>query len=169
MGLPSCLTTNTWVGSAPSTRGPYFASTLARSGRSFHQTATCGAASHSRSNGKSDRSSSRNEMDACIQVELPTNLSLAILNCLTVASTGSMPMRNATSCLTFTIRGPATIQLMPRSLPEDIVRMVAHHPELGSAARVAPCWRSWRSMVDCPDRIAWIAEDDEAWARLRRE
>jgi aminoglycoside phosphotransferase (APT) family kinase protein len=59
---------------------------------------------------------------------------------------------------------------MPRSLPEDVVRMVAHHLELGSAARVAPSWRSWRWMVDCPgDRIAWIAEDDEGWVRLRRE
>ncbi len=48
--------------------------------------------------------------------------------------------------------------------------MVARHLELGSAARVAPTWRSWRWMVDCPgDRIAWIAEDDEGWARLRRE
>jgi Phosphotransferase enzyme family len=59
---------------------------------------------------------------------------------------------------------------MPRSLPEDVVRMLAHLPELGSAARVAPTWRSWRWMVDCPgDQIAWIAEDDEGWARLRRE
>jgi hypothetical protein len=59
---------------------------------------------------------------------------------------------------------------MPCSLPEDVVRKVAHHLELGSAARVAPTWRSWRWMVDCPgDRIAWIAEDDEGWNRLRRE
>jgi hypothetical protein len=59
---------------------------------------------------------------------------------------------------------------MPRSLPEDVVRMVAHHLELRGAAQVAPTWRSWRWMVDCPgDRIAWIAEDDEGWARLRRK
>ena len=48
--------------------------------------------------------------------------------------------------------------------------MVTHHLELGSAARVAPTWRSWRWMVDCPgERIAWIAEDEEGWARLQRE
>ena len=48
--------------------------------------------------------------------------------------------------------------------------MVAHHLELGSAARFAPTWRSWRWMVACPgDRIAWIAEDDEGWACLQRE
>lgn len=48
--------------------------------------------------------------------------------------------------------------------------MVAHHLELGSAARVAATWRSWCWMVDCPgDRIAWIAEDGEGWDRLRRE
>ena len=59
---------------------------------------------------------------------------------------------------------------MPRSLPEDVMRMVAHRLELGSGARVAPTWRSWRWMVDCPaDRIAWIAEDEAGWARLRRE
>jgi aminoglycoside phosphotransferase (APT) family kinase protein len=59
---------------------------------------------------------------------------------------------------------------MPRSLPEDVVRMVAHLLELESAARVAPTWRSWRWLVDGPgDRIAWIAEDDEGWTRLRRE
>src|SRR5215471_14368329 len=79
-------------------------------------------------------------------------------------------MRTATSWLPFMILGAATIQLMPRSLPEDIVRMVVHHLELGNGARVAPSWRSWRWMVDCPgDRIAGIAEDDEAWVRLRRE
>jgi Ser/Thr protein kinase RdoA (MazF antagonist) len=59
---------------------------------------------------------------------------------------------------------------MPRSVPEDIARMVAHHLELESAAMVAASWRSWRWMVDCPgNRIAWIAEDDEGWDRLRRE
>src|SRR5580658_5841203 len=59
---------------------------------------------------------------------------------------------------------------MPRALPEDVVRMVAYLPELQSAARVAPAWRSWRWLVDGPgDRIAWIAEDDEGWVRLRRE
>jgi len=48
--------------------------------------------------------------------------------------------------------------------------MVAHHLELERAAQVAPTWRSWRWMVDCPGaRIAWIAEDDEGWVRLRRE
>ena len=48
--------------------------------------------------------------------------------------------------------------------------MVAHHLELGGSARVAPTWRSWRWMVDCPgERIVWIAEDDEGWARLQRE
>jgi aminoglycoside phosphotransferase (APT) family kinase protein len=70
----------------------------------------------------------------------------------------------------FTITDQATIPLMPRWLPEDVVRMIAQHLELGSAARVAPTWRSWRWMVDCPgDRIAWIAEDDQGWDRLRRE
>jgi aminoglycoside phosphotransferase (APT) family kinase protein len=59
---------------------------------------------------------------------------------------------------------------MPHPLPEKVVGMIAHHLELGSAARVAPAWRSWRWMVDGPgDRIAWIAQDDEAWDRLRRE
>jgi aminoglycoside phosphotransferase (APT) family kinase protein len=59
---------------------------------------------------------------------------------------------------------------MPRSLPEDVARMVTHHLELGRAAQVVPTWRSWRWMVDCPGaRIAWVAEDDGAWARLRRE
>jgi aminoglycoside phosphotransferase (APT) family kinase protein len=59
---------------------------------------------------------------------------------------------------------------MPRSLPNDIAQMVVHHLELESAARVSPTWRSWRWMADCPgSRVAWIAEDDEAWARLRRE
>src|SRR5215469_17105677 len=59
---------------------------------------------------------------------------------------------------------------MPRSPPEDVLRIVAHYLELGSAAPVAPRWRDWRWMVDCPgDRIAWIAEDEEGWARLRRE
>jgi aminoglycoside phosphotransferase (APT) family kinase protein len=55
-------------------------------------------------------------------------------------------------------------------MPDDVARVVAHHLELGSAARVAPTWRSWRWLVDCAgDRIAWIAEDDEGWARLQRE
>ena len=59
---------------------------------------------------------------------------------------------------------------MPRLLPDDVARLIAHHLELGCALRVAPTWRSWRWMVDCPgDRIAWIAEDDEGWIRLRRE
>src|SRR5215472_15887172 len=71
--------------------------------------------------------------------------------------TGSTPMRTATSWLPFMILAAATIQLMPRPLPEDIVRMVVHHLELGNGARVAPSWRSWRWMVDCSgDRIAWI-------------
>ena len=48
--------------------------------------------------------------------------------------------------------------------------MIAHHLELGRTTRVAPTWRSWRWMVDCPgDRIAWIAEDEEGWTRLQRE
>jgi aminoglycoside phosphotransferase (APT) family kinase protein len=48
--------------------------------------------------------------------------------------------------------------------------MLAHHLALEDAARIVPTWRSWRWMIACPDeRIAWIAEDDEGWARLRRE
>lgn len=59
---------------------------------------------------------------------------------------------------------------MPRLLPEHVLRTAARHLELGSAAQTAPTWREWRWMIECPgDRIAWIAEDDEGWARLQCE
>src|ERR1039458_721378 len=55
----SASMTNTSVGSRPSTRGTYLASTAVRSCSSRHQVATCGVESHCDNSGKSVRSRGR--------------------------------------------------------------------------------------------------------------
>src|SRR5688572_27623662 len=57
---------------------------------------------------------------------------------------------------------------MPARKPEDVASAVAAFA--GLDAPISPEWRWWRWGVHLSDdRIVFVADDREGWARLRRE
>ena len=62
---------------------------------------------------------------------------------------------------------------MPMLTPKEVTAAVAAVvPPLSGeeAAALAAAWRGWRWTLELPgDQIAFVAEDDQGWARLCRE